>query len=313
MSAPVDAARHAEMLANRVRKNQRRVGKRLRREGIEAYRLYDRDIPEVRAVVDRYGDHLVVAELEREQTARIADYAETLGRAAGEALELDPAHVHVRRRRTGRARGYGRERSGARLEVRERELRFWVELEGQLDTGLFADHRETRREVGARAAGKRVLNLFSYTGAFTCWAAHGGARETVSVDATARYSAWARDNLQLNGLDGPAHRVLTEDVASFLHRERGAAPYDLAVVDPPSRSSRYGEGTFDIVRDHPELVRAVGELLTDEGEIYFSTNHQRFEPRLAGLPFSSIEEITARTVPADYRNPTVHRAFLLRR
>ncbi|MFK7987461.1 MAG: class I SAM-dependent methyltransferase [Sandaracinaceae bacterium] len=309
MSAPVDVARHAEMLANRVRKNQRKVGKRLLREGIEAYRLYDRDIPEVRAVVDRYADHLVVAEFEREQTAAIHDYVEMLGRAAGEALGLEAANVHVRRRRTGKARGYGRAVSDARVAVNERELKFWVELEGQLDTGLFGDHRETRHEVGQRAAGKRVLNLFAYTGSFTCWAAHGGARETLTVDATARYADWAEDNLRLNDLAGPAHRVLTADVARFLQADHGL--FDLVVVDPPSRSSRYGEGTFDVLRDHPELLRVVRTHLAPKGVVYFSSNHQRFMPRLSGLPYANIEEITERTVPADYRNRTVHRAFLL--
>ena len=161
--------------------------------------------------------------------------------------------------------------------------------------------------VGERAVGKTVLNLFAYTGAFTCWAAHGGARRTVSVDARPRYVEWTRENLELNRLDGPKHVLHTADVANFLQRDRER--YDLIVVDPPSRSTRYGRGDFDVVRDHPALLRSLARRLAPGGEMIFSTNHQRFTPRFDGLPFASVEEMTERTVPEDYRNRTAHRCF----
>ncbi len=305
-------ARHAAMLANRVRKNSRKLRKAFEREGVGAYRLYDRDIPEVRAVVDRYEDHLVVGEYARTQTAGVPGYVETLAAAAGEALGIDPSKLHVKRRRT-------RPKTGARyhrlakldegIEVRERSLRFWVNLDDYLDTGLFADHRDTRRMVGAWSDGRRVLNLFGYTGAFTCWAVHGGATRTVTVDASGRYLDWARDNLRLNGLDGESHALVVTDVAEYL--ARAEETFDLVVVDPPSFSSSYGSRDFDVLRDHPALLTAVARRVARGGRVLFSTNHQRFEPRLAGLPFRDVEEITATTVPRDYRNRSVHRAFLL--
>ena len=310
---PDTIARHAEMLANRVRKNSRRLRKAFERENIGVYRLYDRDIPEVRAVVDRYEDHLVVGEYARTQTADAPEYVEALAAAAGEALGVDPSKLHVKRRRT-------RPKTGARyhrlakldegLEVRERGLRFWVNLDDYLDTGLFADHRDTRQLVGGWSEGKSVLNLFGYTGAFTCWAVHGGARRTVTVDASGRYLAWARDNLELNGLLAEGHDLIARDVARYL--EQAEETFDIVVVDPPSFSSSYGRGDFDVLRDHPALLRSVARHLKPGGRVLFSTNHQRFEARFEGLPFVEIEEITERTVPRDYRNRTVHRAFSLR-
>jgi 23S rRNA G2069 N7-methylase RlmK/C1962 C5-methylase RlmI len=310
---PDDVARHAEMFANRVRKNHRKLAKGFERENVGAFRLYDWDIPEVRAVADWVEGHLVVAEYVRAQTAHLEDYAGALARAAGEALGVPEAHLHVRERRTRPDRGarYGRlGRGGTVLEVRERALRFWVNLDDYLDIGLFADHRDTRRMVGERSADAAVLNLFGYTGSFTCWAAHGGARATVTVDASRRYADWARDNLALNRLEDPRHEIVAADVASFLERERRA--FDLVVVDPPSFSTRYGRRDFDVVRDHPALLARVRERVAPGGTVLFSTNHQRFEPRLEGLPYAAVEEITARTVPRDYRNRTIHRAFLLR-
>lgn len=312
---PETVAKHAEMLANRVRKNHRRLRKAFEREGVGAYRLYDRDIPEVRAVVDLYEDHLVVGEFARAQTDGAPDYVEQLARAAGRALGVPEQNLHVKRRRTRPKAGPRYDRlgeGGARIEVRERALRFWVNLDDYLDTGLFADHRDTRRMVAELSSGARVLNLFAYTGTFTCWAAHGGARRTVSVDASSRYLAWARDNLELNSLAGPSHELVVRDVHDYL-TDAGAGSFDLAVVDPPSFSTRYGEGDFDVLRDHPALLRSVARLIVPGGRVLFSSNRWGFEPRLEGLPFSGVTEITAQTVPRDYRNRQVHRAFTLER
>lgn len=308
----MDVARHAEMLGNRVRKNHRRLRKRFAREQVDVYRLYDRDIPEVRAVVDRYGEHLVVGVYERQQTAGEAGYLEALGAAAAEALGVPADKLHLRRRRTRPSGGARYERHGdtdARFAVREGPLRFWVNLDDYLDTGLFSDHRPARRWLSERVDGKRVLNLFAYTGAFTVWAAHGGAAATTTVDASGRYLDWARDNLALNELDGPAHRTVRSDVGRFLEHESG--PYDVVICDPPSFSTRYGDGDFDVLRDQRALLRQVRGLVADDGWVLFSSNHQRFEPQLDGLGFSRVEEITEWSVPDDYRNRRAHRAFVL--
>jgi len=310
----VTVDKHAELLANRVRKAHRKLRKAFEREGVGGYRLYDWDIPEVRAVVDRYEDHLVVGEYTRQQTEDVPDYPERLAAAVGEALGVPPEHLHARRRQTrpvagDRYRRLGRE--GARIEVRERALKFWVHLDDYLDTGLFNDHRDTRAMIGDQSDGARVLNLFGYTGTFTCWAAHGGAKRTVTVDTSGPYLQWARDNLRLNGLDDPRHETVKADVAEWIASAEPGS-FDLAIVDPPSFSTRFGARDFDVTRDHPELLARVHRLIAPGGRVLFSTNHQRFEPRLDGLLYRAIEEITEQTVPRDYRNRTIHRAWILR-
>jgi 23S rRNA (cytosine1962-C5)-methyltransferase len=287
----------ARMLANRVRKNFRKLHPRFERQGIGAFRLYDRDIPEVRAAVDWYEGHLVVAEYAREQT-RGAPWLETIARAAAEALSVPSERVHLKIRSSG-AKYPRLARTGKHIEVRERDLRFLVNLDDYIDTGLFSDHRETRSRVRAEARGARFLNLFAYTGSFTCAAAAGAAAGTTSVDASQAYLDWARDNLRLNRLSG---ELVRSGVDEFL-RNAGARRWTLCVLDPPS-SSDSGGRLFDVQRDHRGLIERALSVLSPAGVLWFSTNHQRFIPALAGLRYTEED-----TVPEDYRNRAAHRVF----
>ncbi len=318
-----DAARtaaRAEMLANRLRKNQRRLRSWSRKLGVSCYRLYDRDIPEIPLAVDWYEGRLHVSEYARGEGPEEAEGDDRDGpsaelaallRAAAEALAvpLDDCFLKERRRQRGKAQ-YGRvERSDERLAVQEGGLLFWVNLRDYLDTGLFLDHRPTRALVRAEAEGKRVLNLFAYTGSFTVYAAAGGAAHTTSVDLSQRYLDWASDNLVLNGLAGPQHELLRADVLSYL-RDAPAASFDLVVLDPPTFSnSKRMQGVLDLQRDQEALLQGAARLLAPGGQIFFSTNFRRFrleEAALAGLVAHDISDLT---VPPDFRDRRIHRCW----
>ncbi len=307
----VDVARHAELLKNRLVKRQKQIAPRFRRNRIEAYRLYDWDIPEVRARVDWYAGHLVAADYARQQTDEIPNYLDKIIGPAAKALGVDEDKVHLKHRETG-APGQRYQRLATqqeRMEVREGELRFLVNLDDYIDTGLFPDHRRTRAMVRDESQGRAVLNLFGYTGAFTCYAAAGGAQRTTTVDLSGKYLNWARDNLELNGLMNRNHELVRDNVMGFLAHTRQR--WDLAIVDPPSFSSEGAEDDFNVLRDHRNLVQDVLRVMTPGGRIYFSTNHQRFEPDLVGLGVKNVEEITDDTVPEDFRNLQVHRCFVI--
>jgi 23S rRNA (cytosine1962-C5)-methyltransferase len=299
---------HAQMLANRVEKTFRQLHKRFEQASIGAFRLYDRDIPEIRAVVDWYEGHLVLGESARQQTP--PDWLPALAEAVAMRLDVPAARVHLRRPTTGPQR-HGRADPGQRLEVRERDLRFLVNLTDFQDTGLYLDHREIRQRVRKEAEGKDFLNLFAYTGTFTCAAAKGGATSTTSVDLSPTYTQWAQDNLALNDLQAPEHRFVVADVERFLEMaDRGSERWDLAVVDPPSRSvGGKMAGDFDIQRDHRALVLLTLRLLRPGGVLWFMTSHQRFVADLEDLPGASAQEVTDATVPPDFRNRHVHRSW----
>ena len=326
---PEKTQHHAEILANRVRKRFRHLSRRFRREGIECFRLYDWDIKEVRAVVDWYAGHVVIAEYERLQTG--PDWLPRMASAVAGALDVSTDHVHMKRRRTATKEGerYGRSAGsskfkshdasvkkeagsrGHRFKVREHNLSFWVNLDDYLDTGLFSDHRDTRLIIGKEAAGKDFLNLYAYTGTFTCAAASGGAKTTMTVDRSATYLDWARENLKLNGLLGPSHSLVQSDAAKYLTQAaRQGRRFTLALVDPPSFFKDHERHVaFDINQDHPDLIRKVLKVMAPGSVMYFSTNHQRFEPNFNNLPVKDLKELTPSTIPEDYRNRRVHRLW----
>lgn len=305
----------------RLAKRFKHLSKWARRQGIEAFRIYDRDIPEVPLVIDWYAGWLHAAEYERPHERTEIEHEVWLSRmieAAAAELGVPPNQAFLKARRRQRAGGQY-EKVGQQqtlLTVREGGLAFEVNLSDYLDTGLFLDHRQTRAIVRDEARGKRFLNLFCYTGSFSVYAAAGGATETTSVDLSNTYLDWTRTNLAANGFkDAGRHRTVRDEAREFLeHRaRRGEPPFDLVVVDPPtfSRSAK-SDAPWDVERDHAELLELVAKNLAPGGIVYFSTNFRRFhfaEERAAAS--YTIREITRQTIPEDFRNERIHRAWRL--
>ncbi len=311
--------RQAEYFRNRLAKNEHALRKWIRRESIEALRLYDKDIPEIPVALDRYGtgaDAALVLYLykrpyekpEEEEAAWLDLMAST---AAG-LLGVSESRVFVKTREKQRGLSqYGKmDSDSTELVVREAGLSFIVNLSDYLDTGLFLDHRPTRAMVGALSAGKRVLNLFSYTGSFSVHAAAGGAVETWSVDLSNTYLAWAGRNLALNGLRSETCPLIKSDVSTFLD-EAGAAgrTWDLIVADPPTYSnSKSTDADLNINRDWPRLVSACLTVLEPGGSLFFSSNSRKlvWDADLVG---GGCEDISASTIPPDFRNVKIHRTW----
>jgi 23S rRNA G2069 N7-methylase RlmK/C1962 C5-methylase RlmI len=212
------------MLANRLRKRFRHLSKWARRTGTEVFRLYDRDIPEIPLVLDWYGGALAGALYKRpyeKDEAEEGRWIKAMTEAAAEALDIDPRRVFIkfRERQRGAAQYRRLGDRGVIREVIEGGLRFRVNLSDYLDTGLFPDRRRLRSLIREEAAGKRVLNLFCYTAAFSVYAAAGGAAAVDSVDLSNTYLNWGLENFRLNGLAG---EMVSGD--AFFSRTRPADP-----------------------------------------------------------------------------------------
>jgi 23S rRNA (cytosine1962-C5)-methyltransferase len=302
------------MLANRVKKRFKHIAKRYQKQNLEVFRLYDWDIPEIRAVVDWYAGHLVVGEYTRRQS--VPEWLPMMGAAVAEAMGVSPDMVHLKERRAGRQDGKRYKRldyTDRKIVVLERDLKFLVNPSDFVDTGLFSDHRNTRKMVRKMAGGKDFLNLYCYTAAFSCYAARGGARSTLSVDRSETAVRWARENMALNEIPEENNRLVQAHTFDFLKKaKRSGWQFDLAVVDPPSYSTtRMRNHEFDVARDHPRLLAETLALMRPGGVVFFSTNHQNFELLTDRLEGAAIQEITNGTIPEDYirKRQPIHRCW----
>jgi len=179
------------------------------------------------------------------------------------------------------SKNYGRLLAGKaappRLKVRENGLTFLVTLEQGLNTGLFLDQRKNRRDLMERVKGKRLLNLFAYTGAFSVAAAATGAAEVTSVDASTGYTDWARDNFTANNLAPRKHEFIIGDCLAVLGRlAQSGKKYDVILMDPPSFSTT-AKSRFTTRGGTSDLVAAAMPLLTDNGLLIASSNHQKVD------------------------------------
>ena len=325
--ARLEAARArpgASMFGNRLRKNFQRLEAWAKREDVACFRVYDADMPEYAFAVDLYGNDQRWACVQEYAAPATVSHEAARGRrdevlaVLPDLLGLPPERVVLRVRRRQRG-GEQYEKVGEEAEfhtVREGRYRFLVNFTDYLDTGLFLDHRLTRRRIGELAAGRSFLNLFAYTGTATVHAVGGGATSSTTVDMSRTYLDWARRNLTLNSLAGPQHGFVQADCLAWLEEQGRATQrrYGLIFVDPPtlSRSKRMAQ-EFDVQRDHAALLQACGRLLERDGVIVFSNNFQKFKLDPLVAERFEVEDLSRATLPEDFaRNPRIHVCFLLR-
>ncbi|ODN66809.1 bifunctional 23S rRNA (guanine(2069)-N(7))-methyltransferase RlmK/23S rRNA (guanine(2445)-N(2))-methyltransferase RlmL [Methylophaga muralis] len=304
----------AEMFANRLKKNVRHLAKWARKNQLDCYRVYDADLPDYAVAIDIYGDYVHVQEYAPPADIDPLKASERLD----EVMQIIPAVLGVNKDKVAlklrqKQRGSNQYESQAalrqRFEVRENDLRFWINLTDYLDTGLFLDHRITRQMLAETSRGKAFLNLFAYTGSATVYAAAGGAKSTTTVDMSNTYLGWAKDNMQLNNFVGEQHQFIRADVLAWLNDPATKElRFDLIFVDPPTFSnSNKMEGVFDIQRDYIDMLYKVAGMLNQGGEIFFSTNRRDFKLDGSALKGLDIKDISKATLPIDFeRNSKIH-------
>jgi 23S rRNA (guanine2445-N2)-methyltransferase / 23S rRNA (guanine2069-N7)-methyltransferase len=328
-AAVVDETAGSAAFANRLRKGLKHLSKWAKREHVTCWRVYDADLPDFAVSVDVYDcedgvRRAVVAEYEAPREIDPVKAAVRLREAvAAVPMVLGMAETEVRlkvrRRQKGEAQYERLGETGRFHVVREGAARLFVNLDDYLDTGLFLDHRITRRMVAELAAGRSLLNLFCYTGAVTVQAALAGATSSVSVDLSNTYLEWARRNLESNDLSSSEHALVRADATQWLTQAAAADAtgprFGVVFLDPPSFStSKAMEDTLDIQRDHVRLIRDAATLLEPDGVLVFSTNLRSFKLDAPGLVGLRAEDVSAQTIPPDFeRSPRIHRCYLIRR
>ena len=338
-----ECSRQAVLFYNRLVKRYKHLKKYARRLGIFAYRLYDKDIPEIPVAVDLYIEDAtgvlfaVLTEYERplrnKEDKSVTSLSE-LVEALCAALQIPAVQIYqkCRKRQRGEAQYEKIADSGKRIIVREGKCRFLVNVSDYLDTGLFLDHRPTRLTVAESAADKSVLNLFCYTASFSVHALVNGARQVCSVDLSKNYLQWAAENAQLNGVANPERcRFVQSDVRLFLEQAaKRKARWDIIICDPPTFSnSKRAPQFFDVNRHWQDLIRSCCQVLSAEGVLYFSTNSRTLRFNTAELSdkpaagmgadkfvchntLFTVQDISAQSIPEDFRNKRIHRLWKIR-
>jgi len=270
---------------NRLKKNLKRLKSWHQREGINAYRVYDADLPEFAVAIDVYdcdARHVVVQEYQAPATVNVA-VAEARLKALLETvpanLDVDVENIHLKVREKQSGLSQYEKQSSSKITGLLDEYGYKLEcnFSDYLDTGLFLDHRKVRQFFHENASGKRFLNLFAYTGSATIAAAAGGATASVSVDLSNRYSQWLTRNLAHNRMDDKQHQVIRSDVIKWLE-ENKQERFDLILLDPPTFSNSTGvDADWNVQRDHADCIHRCMSLLEPDGILVFSNNYRRFK------------------------------------
>lgn len=303
------------LLKNCIRKNYRHLWAWAKKSKTDCFRIYDRELPEYPLAIDYYAGRFCVhyyshKRADEEPSSKLIEETEE---ALCSLFRTSPNAVYWRTRiKAKKTRQY--EKAGESNEFftgTEYGVKFRVNLLDYLDTGLFLDHRETRRLIASECRGKRMLNLFAYTCSFSVHAAAAGASFTKSVDMSNTYTAWGRSNFAINFLSHKNNEIIREDCLRFLDGEiRSGIKYDIVIIDPPtiSRSKKMAK-MFDIQVDYISLINKSLRLLAKGGVIFFSTNSRKFVLDVTHFANCKIVEISDKTIPPDFHDQKIHRSW----
>ncbi|MCK9395467.1 MAG: bifunctional 23S rRNA (guanine(2069)-N(7))-methyltransferase RlmK/23S rRNA (guanine(2445)-N(2))-methyltransferase RlmL [Methylobacter sp.] len=315
--ANIDEPIAAEMFANRLKKNLKKLSNWAKQNRITCYRVYDADLPEYAVAVDIYHGEQTWVNVQEYEPPKSIDQHKADQRLAGLLAEIprvlgisrDQVFLKIRRKQKSTDQYEKHGDQGRFHIIEEGGCKLLVNFEDYLDTGLFLDHRPIRMLIQKQAKDKSFLNLFAYTGSATVHAAMGGAKSTTTVDMSNTYINWAKKNMALNISQGE-HEFIQADCLEWLaaEAEQPSKHYDLIFLDPPTFSnSKRMDAVFDIQADHVQLINNAVSLLSPGGILYFSTNFRRFKIDKQALSDLIVEDISAATIPEDFaRNPKIH-------
>lgn len=316
----------AQEFVNRLQKNLANLKKIAKKQGVTNLRVYDADLPNYNVAVDIYGEHVHVQEYAPPKSidAQVAKHRFNNALAViRQVLDVNREQVFIKTR----AKQSGNEQY-TKIDHKKRKklwlaqengAYFYVNFTDYLDTGLFIDHRTMRGLVGQASRGKRVLNLFSYTCTASVHAALHGAKTVTSVDLSANYLDWGRQNFSLNGLVLDAmydhdlkYQFIAADVFEWI--KDNTEQFDVIFIDPPTFSnSKKFKGTFDVQRDHAALINRAMNRLSHDGVLYFSNNFTKFELDEHLKTRYEVLEMTQKTIGFDFDDKKpIHQSYQIR-
>jgi len=302
------------MLKNRIEKNWNKLKAWSKQSNVEAFRLYDRDIPEFQIIIDKYKDFFVVYDKTNPYLDQDKNIEELSNSAITSLFKPEPQQIiwKSRERQSGTQQYEKLAETNKSFFLNEGSAKFKVNLWDYLDTGLFLDHRPLRHKLSKQSQGKSLLNLFCYTGSISVAAALGGA-STTSIDMSATYLDWAAENLKENNLPLDRNELIRADVLTWLKESPVNNQFDIIFLDPPTFSnSKKMEQTFEVERDQDFLIPETMKHLKSDGVLYFSNNKRKFRLNQNFLSKYEVKDISKETIPRDFHDLKIHQCFEFR-
>lgn len=310
-----------EWLSNRINKNLKSLKNNIKSWNTNAFRIYDKDIPEIPYQIDKLNSDFWITEKgvhpekigiihQKENYHLIKTCLENCFQCMEENLWWQ-----TRLPQEFTKKDMQKEKE---ITVFEGGLKFSLILGPYRDYGLFLDHRLLRlslpRLYPLKDSPLSILNLYSYTGSFSVHLAKAG-HKTINVDMSNTYINWSKKNFLINQINLSGHHFIQSDITKWLPDHNPTERYDIIILDPPSfsHSKRMGENVLDIQRDHPKLIEECLRLLNNSSEcaLFFSTNLRTFKlnEEITNNKKINVENWTLKTIPSDFRDKKIHQTF----
>ncbi len=328
----------AEVFKNRIKKRYKHLVKWAKKQDIFAFRLYDKDIPEVPIAVDLYFEYkqgkaelvyspdriYVVMFLYKRPYEKDFEeekvWIKQIEDSISEVLNIPSEKIFfkMREKQKGLSQYKKLDSEKTSIIVKEGACLFYVNLSDYLDSGLFLDHRPSRLNIANEAENKRILNLYSYTGAFSIHALKANAKRVTSVDLSNTYLNIAKENLKLNNLDSSKAIFVKSCVIKFLENSiKNKEKWDIIICDPPTFSNSKQADTFDINKDWKMLCSLCLKVLKKNGSLYFSSNSLKLKFSNEELQKEvkkniEIEDLSLSSIPEDFRNKKIHKMWKIK-
>jgi 23S rRNA (cytosine1962-C5)-methyltransferase len=305
------------VICNRIEKNFKKIYPWAKRNQFEAWRLYDRDIPDFPFIVDIYKNSAVIynkGDEKIDSDPKKAHHFDELVSAIKKlpGFEISEFVHKDRARQKGEAQYEKLAEKNQFFSINEGKAKFLVNIHDYLDTGLFLDHRPMRYRIFKLSKNKTVLNLFCYTGSVSVWAALGGAK-TTSVDMSATYIDWAQQNFKHNSIDLGPHEFIKQNALEYLEFQSGRSKFDIIFLDPPTFSnSKRMDDFFEVEKDQEFLVNSAMSMLNPGGILFFSNNKRKFKISPTLTAKFNIADISKDTIPLDFHDPKIHQCYEIR-
>ena len=315
-SQPIDG--EGAPLANRLRKNLKKLLRWAEREQVHCFRIYDRDLPDFNFTIECYDRLIFVREYRAARNIdpkRVDKRFQLALSTLRDLFGIGRSRILIRRAHSHSGKKLSNDRKKAvpkMVEIQEVNCRFLLDFNHQKTTGLLFHLRDIHRQIYNHSSGKRFLHIYCSSGQATIQAAAAGSVTTTTLSPSLESIEWCRRNLAVNGFSSSCHPTVQIDPYKWLKKDKNL--YDLILVSPQVSLLSFKESRLlNLQQTHSELISLCMRHLAPKGTLLFCTDMKKFKLDTELATRFTVKDISRKTLPEDCRrNPTIHKCWELR-